>query len=330
MSEKKAWEKLKEIRWSDNRGEPYCPRCGCFTIYSYATRLIWKCKGCDHQFSVTSRTILAGRKLPIRTYLLVIALFASAAKGISTIQASRYLGVSYKSAFVLLHKLREAIGAGSRDLKLSGVVETDGAWFGGYVKPANIKKDRVDRRRRVHRSDRRWSVVVLRERQNRKGLPRRKARTVTMVYRSEDMACTEIRNRLSPDSIIHADESSGWDILGYRFKTKRINHSLAYSDKGACTNQAESFFSRLRRFERGTHHRIAGPHLNAYATEAAWREDNRREPSGSLFFETAKAALKHPASLFWKGYWQGSARRWARWNMSPLQSLTAWCESVGK
>lgn len=84
----------------------------------------------------------------------------------------------------------------------------------------------------------------------------------------------------------------------------RINHSIAFQDEDACTNQAESFFSRLRRAEIGTHHRISGKHLNAYAGEMAWREDTRRMPNGTLFTLTAAAAMNHPVSRKWKGYWQ--------------------------
>ena len=79
-----------------------------------------------------------------------------------------------------------------------------------------------------------------------------------------------------------------WDQLHARFLTKRINHSLAYSDGDACTNHAESFFSRLRRAEIGIHHHIAGPYLNAYATEMAWREDNRRVSNGVLYLMAAE------------------------------------------
>jgi hypothetical protein len=72
----------------------------------------------------------------------------------------------------------------------------------------------------------------------------------------------------------------------------------------ARTNQAESFFSRLRRAEIGMHHHIAGPYLNAYADEMAWREDNRRRSNGELYLAMADAALRHGVSRQWKGHWQ--------------------------
>jgi len=107
--------------------------------------------------------------------------------------------------------------------------------------------------------------------------------------------------------VIYADEASHWDALEARYLTKRINHSEAYSWDGACTNQAESYFSRLRRAEIGTHHHIAGPYLNAYAAEMAWREDRRRVSNGEQFLAATAAALSHPVSRQWKGYWQRAA-----------------------
>jgi hypothetical protein len=109
-------------------------------------------------------------------------------------------------------------------------------------------------------------------------------------------------------STIHADEAAHWDVLHARYLTKRINHSEAYSDGEACTNQAEWFFSRVRRAEIGIHHHIAGPYLGAYANEMAWREDNRRVSNGVQYLMIADAAAKHPISEQWCGYWQRSKR----------------------
>src|SRR6202000_2267645 len=105
----------------------------------------------------------------------------------------------------------------------------------------------------------------------------------------------------------HADEASGWNDLHALYPMKPINHREAYSLGGACTNMAESFFSRLRRAEVGTHHHIAGPHLSAYAGEMAWREDNRRKSNGEQYLLATHAALTHPVSRQWKGYWQRKA-----------------------
>ena len=164
LTDEEARETFKAIRWADTKGEPYCPHCGCFTIYAYKNRPLWRCKACDKQFSVTSGTIFASRKLPVRDYLLAIAIFANGAKGHSALQLSRDLSVNYKTAFVLAHKLREALAAEADGETVKGDVEVDGAYFGGYVKPANRKIDRIDRRLAENQSGKRRSVVIMRER----------------------------------------------------------------------------------------------------------------------------------------------------------------------
>jgi transposase-like protein len=139
MSDEEAHDAFRLIRWSDTKGEPVCPRCQCSATYKYETRKLWKCKACNHQFSVTSSSIFASRKLPIRDILLAIAIFVNGAKGHSALQLSRDLDCQYKTAFVLAHKIREALADQSKDETVSGEVEIDGAYFGGYAKPANWK-----------------------------------------------------------------------------------------------------------------------------------------------------------------------------------------------
>jgi transposase-like protein len=297
MSDDEAHATFKAIRWAATEGEPFCPKCGCAALYDITTRKLWKCKACCAQFSVTSGTIFASRKLPIRNILAAIAIFTNGAKGYAALQLSRDLDVQYKTAWVMAHKIREAISA---DLKgqLSGEVEVDGAYFGGYVKPANRKEDRVDRRLLQNRTGKRQVVVIMREREGR-ALP--------FVARSEAAGASRVASTVAPGSTIFADEASSWDNLHARFLTKRINHSEAYSTADACTNMAESFFSRLRRAEVGTHHHIAGPYLSAYANEMAWRENNRRVSNGEQYLAMVGAAMAHPVSRQWKGYWQRAA-----------------------
>ena len=293
------YETFKQVRWAANDGEPICPRCGCVAVYTYRSSRIFKCGGCEAQFSVTTATIFASRKMSYRDLLAAIAIFVNGAKGISALQLSRDLKYQYKSAFVLAHKLREAMGAEMNGRQLSGHVEIDGAYFAGYVKPENRKEDRVDRRLKEHQSGKRRAVVVMRE---------RKGRALPFVFESEDEAVPTIHARVKHGSTVYADEASCWDALHARFAAKRINHSVSFVDKDVCTNQAESYFSRLRRMEIGTHHHISWRYLHSYAREAAWREDNRRRPNGMLYLLVAGAALGHPVSREWKGYWQRSHR----------------------
>ena len=297
MSDDEAHSTFVAIRFADNGGAAFCPRCNCTAVYTYAARRIWKCKACGHQFSVTSGTIFASRKLAIRDYLAAIAIFVSAVKGISALQLGRDLNIQYKSAFVLAHKLREAIGAQQMQGNLSGTVEVDGAYFGGHKKQENKKADRPDRRLVEQQTGKRQSVVVARQRDGK---------TLPFVFGKEADAVATLRQRIAIGSIVHADEAGGWDGLYASFEMRRINHSVAFSLNGACTNQAESYFSRLRRAEMGQHHHISGKYLIAYAAEMAWREDNRRQANGALHVAATGAALRHPVSRVWKGYWQKS------------------------
>jgi transposase-like protein len=295
MSDEEAYATFRGIRWSANEGKPICPRCGCVAIYEYRARKIYKCKGCGAQFSLTTATIFASRKLSHRDILAAIAIFVNGAKGISALQLSRDLDVQYKTAFVLAHKMREALGAEAQGRKVQGHVEIDGAYFGGYVKPENRKADRKDRRLSENQTGKRRVVVVMRE---------RNGRTLPFVFKSEDESLPTIQARVMPGSTVYADEASCWDALHARFDAKRINHSVAFKDEDACTNQAESFFSRLRRAEIGTHHCISRRYLFAYANEMAWREDTRRLPNGTLYGLAVAATMAHPVSRLWKGYWQ--------------------------
>lgn len=298
MGEAKAYETFKAIRWAATDGDATCPRCGCVETYEISTRRRFKCVACHHQFSVTSGTIFASRKLSFTDLLAAIVIFVNGAKGVSALQVSRDLDVQYKTAFVLSHKLREAMAREQMGRQLNGIVEIDGGYFGGYVKPENRAEDRRDRRLKSNRSGKRQCVVIMRE---------RNGRSLPFVVRTEGDACPMVRDHVGTLATIYADEGTGWDQLHAGWDAKRVNHTVAFMDDGVCTNQAESYFSRLRRAEIGIHHHVAGPYLNAYAGEMAWREDHRRVANGTQAAMVAGAAMGASVSRKWAGYWQRAA-----------------------
>lgn len=153
-------------------------------------------------------------------------------QGVSALQVSRDMGAQYRTAFVLAHKLR---GAMDREnclgLQLSGEVEIDGAYFAGHVKPENKKEDRKDRRLAENQSGKRRCVVVMRE---------RKGRALPFVVKHEGDATDMIHDIVERGATVYADEAPSWDILHAHYETKRINHSFAFSDEDACTNQARA------------------------------------------------------------------------------------------
>jgi hypothetical protein len=207
---------------------------------------------------------------------------------------------------VLAHKIREAMASEVKGLRLGGAgrdVEVDGCYVGGHVRPANRKADRTDRRLAENRSGRRQVVVVIRERAlSGTSL----GGTLPAVFASEDAAASFIKARVDRASTVHADESPAWNALHARFDTKRINHSVEYTTDEACTNQAESYFSRLRRGERGHYHRISGSYLIRYAREASWKEDHRRDSNGLQVRTVIVLVTRNGPSVDFCGYWQRS------------------------
>lgn len=294
-----AHEIFCKMRWPETDGEAICPDCGCCETYKITTRRKFKCKACLRQFSVTSGTIFASRKLAFMDLLAAICITVNAAKGVSMVQLSRDLDCQYKTAFVLAHKLREAMALEVHTGEtLAGHVEIDGAYFGGTIRPENLKADRVDRRRREHQNGRRRVVVVMRE---------RLGRTLPVVTMSEADGVALVHENVDRMATLSADEASHWDILHAGWSVDRVNHSEVYSDHGKHTNWAESYFSRLRRMVAGQHHHVSPAYLYQYANQAAWLEDNRHKSNGTLAFGLVANALQSPVSRAWKGYWQRAA-----------------------
>lgn len=299
LTDAEAEAMFRNVRWT--KGEPVCLNCGGVDAYECRRSngaLRFRCRACKKDFTITSGTLFASHKLPLRGYLAAIAIFCNEVKGKSMLAMSRDLGLSYKAAFVLCHKLREAMAEELKGRKIGDdcrEAEVDGAVFGGYVKPANLREDRKDRRLRRHQSGKRKFVVIVRE---------RGGETLPAVFRHEAQALSWIKRSVAKDTVLHADEAPAWNDLHARFEMKRINHEEAYSRDGACTNWAESFFSRMRRGEIGHHHHIAGDYLLRYAQEAAWREDNRRVSNGDQVSRLAGLAMSRKPSVDFSGYWQ--------------------------
>ena len=130
------------------------------------------------------------------------------------------------------------------------------------------------------------------------------AAALPFVVGSEDEAAPIAARRVQPGGTVYADEAAHRDAPHARFTTHRINHGFAFSDEGACTNQAESCFARLRRAESGQHHHLSGLHLPFHAGEMAWREDMRREGNGVQLERCTADALTHPKSKNWRSYGQ--------------------------
>ncbi len=296
--EDQAYETFRKLRWPETDGEAVCPHCGCLDSYEITTRRKFKCAACHRQYSVTSGTIFASRKMGFTDLLAAICIIVNAAKGMSALQLSRDLDCQHKTAFVLAHKIRRSHRRrDDRRQTLTGEVEIDGAYFGGHIRPANRKEDRVDRRRAEHQTGKRRVVIAVPPAQG----PHADLRSQDRKPKASD----HCRARQSPDRGSYADEGSHWDLLARRLAiptgsiTAKPMRSTAFRPI-----RPKAISSRLRRMVRGQHHHVSARYLHAYAAHAAWLEDHRRLDNGRLTHRALGLALAHPVSTTWKGYWQ--------------------------
>ncbi len=249
LTDEEAAEMFAQMRWAETNGAPVCPRClNEEKIYNLSGVGQFKCSACNHKFSVTSGTVFAYHKKDLQDYLCAILLFVNHVKGNAALEMCRNIGLSYKAAFVLVSKIREAVHRGEMEFRnepLDGVVEADGAYFGLSVRPANKKENRIDRRKNP--SENKKCVLTVRER-GQKGEGAARTKTFVIDYESRENVNALIESAVEAHAEMHTDGSGAYDLLeSYFRKVSRINHSIAYSLDGSCTNQAESFFARFKR-----------------------------------------------------------------------------------
>ena len=314
LSDEAAFNSFRELRWGKGE-EVVCPECGVAERHWFLpSRRQWRCKACTHTFSVTSGTIFAHHKLPLRVYLGAVALYTNAVKGLSALQMCRDLGVQYKTAFVLMHKLRESLMVQREEAPLSGEVQMDGAYVGGHVRPRNKKEDRVDRRLAENQSPDKRCILVMRENhrdQDAAPAPPGARKTLSFVIGRENQADVGslAKRFIAPGTVISADESDAYDLLHAHFAMRRVNHQCEYrADDGTTNNQGESYFSRFRRMEIGQTHKFGTRYLANYANEAAYREDTRRLSNGEIFRDILGKCAHTGTHRDWCGYWQGNKR----------------------
>lgn len=313
MSDEQAFDLFRELRWGTGE-EVTCPCCGSIAKHWFIkTRRQWRCKDCKHTFSVTSGTIFAFHKLPLKDYLIAIAIFTNAVKGISALQLGRDLDVSYKTAFVLAHKIRESLMAHRDEEPLTGEIHLDGAYVNGHIRPKNKKSERIDRRLAKHQKPGKRCVFVMRQKcaelAESKAVGGAKTLTFVLKNENQDDVSKLADTFVKKGSTICADESNAYDPLHAKFDTRRVNHSQEYrADDGTTNNLAESYFSRFRRMQYGQVHKFGNLYLANYANEAAYREDTRRWSNGDIFSDIGKKCAATRTSRDWCGYWQGNKR----------------------
>lgn len=300
-TEEEARAQFVKFRFAENGGEPFCGKCGCVAVSHYKCRPIYKCKGCGSQFSATSGTPWQKRKIKFRKLMYLIACFVDNVQAQTARAICRHIRVQYKTVLLWLHKLRAEIAnrAATATPLLSGEVEVDGAYFGGYVRPKNQAKTRKDLRKIPYRAnDRALCVVVARQRGDG---PIR-----TWVGKNEIDTRPFVKDAVQRNSVVFTDMAPHWGKLRGKFKLFRINHKRAYCTPEACTNQAETLWALMRVMER-VHRHISQNYLDLYAAEAAWTLQKGKRAEGEDF-TNLMAWMSRPGRSPLAGYFQGRKR----------------------
>lgn len=293
-----ARDQFIKFRFATNGGEPFCVHCGCVAVITFKCRPIYKCKGCGKQFSATSGTPWASRKIPFSKLMYLIACFAHTKQAISAAEICDDLKVAYKTVLLWLHKLRQEIEAWTRQHRLSGEVEIDGAYVGGHIRPKNVAKDRKDLRKIPWRAvDRAFCIVAARQ---RGGVTR------TWITKNEAHGVTLVKAAIEPNSVVYSDKAPHWNSLLSRFQLFQVNHKVSYYTPEACTNAVESLFAHLRTMEK-THRHITQNYLDLYAAEAGWRLSANKQKRG-LPFADLMGWMSRPGRSPLTGYFQGRKR----------------------
>lgn len=328
MTEQDAFEYFCAIRWGNN-SEQYCSTCGVIdSHYIRPNRRQWRCKHCGSYFSVTTKTIWADRKLPFKKILLMLFIFSSSPNGISASALSRQVGINYKTAWVFCHKLRESIARTEDKTLMTGEVHVDGGHFGGKprsgqfrnkAKPEAVaEKIKLGKNQGARRSRMSHANYERRKRNRRIVMVVRQVKPSIGAFRTrcfltkaeDDKAARYIANNyIEKGSVVRTDECPAYNRFSSHFLHQTVEHSKEYSTlDGVNNNQAESFFSRLRRSEYGTFHRMMARYMIDYAREMAWREDHRKKSEKTKFDDLLKRALSVGYSRWWRGYWAGAKR----------------------
>jgi transposase-like protein len=260
-SEDKCREYLEDLRWPNGVN---CPRCGDRSVSKIQKRNQWECNGasCRYQFSVTAGTVFHDSHLPLWKWFLAIYLIGESKKGISAKQLQRTLGVSYKTAWYLGHRIRSAMEEDS-PVPLRGIVEIDETWVGGRRKGSGAKW-------RQHKTM--ILGAVQRDGDLRLEVRAGPGRESKVSYRGfvEDTVHDKAK-------YIFTDSDSSWgEMTDWDTKHRKVDHSHDEWVRGIVhTNTIEGVWSLLKRSVVGTYHQLSAKHLPAYLDEMAFRFNNR-------------------------------------------------------
>jgi transposase-like protein len=252
-----ATDFVAQLKWPDG---PFCPKCGC-TEYSYLkTRRVWKCKACKKQYSVKLGTIFEDSPLGLDKWLPAVWLTANSKNGISSHELGRSLGITQKSAWFMLHRIRLAMQTGTFE-KINGQVEADETFVGG--RSENMHKD--VRKRKITGTGGKDKAIVgaVLERDGQ-------VRAEVLPDRNTDTLHALVEKHVVPGSDLYTDLHSGYNRLSWSYRHGRIDHAVEYVNGPIHVNGVENFWSLLKRGLKGTYVSVAPKHLFRYVDERAF------------------------------------------------------------
>jgi transposase-like protein len=284
-SEDRCHAYLEELRWPDG---VKCPRCDSDKISRIAKRRQFDCDGCRYQFSVRVGTLFHDSKLPLWKWFLAVYVMGESKKGVSANQLKRMLGVSYKTAWYLCHRIRSAMHDESGEM-LRGIVEADETYVGGKTRPGTYKTGREGKQ---HRLDNKTVVLGAVERGGRVRL--------RMAPDASSESVKGFLNDVVHDDAeaIYTDSHRSYRGIGdHNTQHEYVNHAADEWVRGQIhTNTVESVWSLFDRSVIGAYHKLSVKHLPAYLDEAAFRWNNRFNPY--LFRDTILALVEGDSLTF--------------------------------
>lgn len=277
-SESKCRTYLELLRWA---GDVRCPRCDSDKISQIVKRDQYDCDACRYQFSVTARTIFNDSHLPLWKWFLAVYLLCESRKGMSANQIKRTLGISYKTAWYLCHRIRAAMKEVNPE-PLGGIVEIDETYVGGRKLHQSVKIGKSNKIPVIGIKQRGGELRFFRAEEVNSG--------VLATYIKENVR-EDVDVVMTDEALVYPPALIKARISGRRHYT--VNHSAGqYVDGDVTTNGIESAFSLLKRGIVGSWHRVSAKHLSAYLDEMMFRFNNRDNPY--LFRDTMMKLIEAP------------------------------------
>ena len=258
-TEDQCREELTELRWPDG---VRCASCDSAHIRNSYTRNTYDCGSCGYEFSVTSSTMLHDTHLPLKHWIMATYLMVESRKGISSNQLKRTLGVSYKTAWYLTHRIRAAM-QGAYPQPLKGMIEIDETFVGGKTRGTG----------KGYKGNKTLVVGML----QRGG----KIRLQVVTGRDQETLQAWVAEHSADDTEVYfTDEWAGYNgIADGDTRHETVNHSIGEYVRGdVTTNGIENVWGLLKRSIMGAYHHLSAKHLDAYLDELEWRHNNRDNP----------------------------------------------------